>query len=590
MTTWVSIENFDRALNEGLRKTVVDWEDARCGLWQLWVGPVEEEHNSMSGHLRDMRQAEGLVRVLRRVFPVQGRERLDGQDDRKRGWGSLIVCLVILIAWQATFCVNARKVLNFDPGNTFSVGMSLHYIYFPFYYYFGLFPVYSTVDTLNVDSREELEQLIRNRPETLWMEHDTHVRSGDLGKILLFMPEALVRGKASRPSIIRFNIVFFAGSLALLLLAAWYVRRLALGVLLVALIGSHQYQLVEIFNPGRGWGGQGQVFSFPITLAVICLALSLPMIMGQKLPTGFLIISPVIIGCVLGTFRHIRAEGIPIIASVLGAYLMASGLGWRRKAVICGLLLGSFFAVSQGWALYFERKFDQAKVFMQRAGGHVLDSMGDRYHMGFTLIFNGLGDFDKKHGYAWPEAPNRRIADAQAYAYFDSIMSKNPSLQEKWRETVAKSGDNPTWPWMHPEYEAILKGKVFEDIRRDPLWFLGIIARRAWRIITDTTPAGIAVGGHIWRIWRNGLIFIPGLLILIVARRWDLAKLMLFPLPLSAVALLAYSGETETHFNIYLQVTIAIYLWLIWNAVMKRDRVKEKVDRRIGVEVMEPKK
>jgi hypothetical protein len=143
---------------------------------------------------------------------------------------------------------------------------------------------------------------------------------------------------------------------------------------------------------------------------------------------------------------------------------------------------------------------------------------------------------------------------------------------------------------MHPEYDSILKRKVLEDIRSDPLWYLGIIARRAWRIITDTTPAGIAVGGHIWRIWRNGLIFIPGLLILIVARRWDLAKLMLFPLPLSAVALLAYSGETETHFNIYLQVTIAIYLWLIWNAVMKRDRVKEKIDRRIGVEVMEPKK
>jgi hypothetical protein len=88
---------------------------------------------------------------------------------------------------------------------------------------------------------------LRDHPEALRTERGYIIRSGDLGKIWLFNVGTFLRGEAKGLSAFEFNSWFFTLGLVAILVAAWYIDRLLLGMLIVLLVGSHPFQLFEVY-------------------------------------------------------------------------------------------------------------------------------------------------------------------------------------------------------------------------------------------------------------------------------------------------------------------------------------------------------
>ena len=63
-----------------------------------------------------------------------------------------------------------------------------------------------------------------------------------------------------------------------------------------------------------------------------------------------------------------------------------------------------------------------------------------------------------------------------------------------WREAWDAAGKYYRTPYELPHYEEVIRDKVLGDIRRDPVWYLGILWKRAGRILTETSPVRLAAG------------------------------------------------------------------------------------------------
>jgi hypothetical protein len=88
-------------------------------------------------------------------------------------------------------------------------------------------------------------------------------------------------------------------------------------------------------------------------------------------------------------------------------------------------------------------------------------------------MWEGLGDFDRKHGHVWSDAKARIALEGEGY-------------------TIERRG-----PYWNPETEAIFKRMVLRDIGNDPLWYANILVRRVgatvtqWRLLPTKAETGV---------------------------------------------------------------------------------------------------
>jgi hypothetical protein len=92
-------------------------------------------------------------------------------------------------------------------------------------------------------------------------------------------------------------------------------------------------------------------------------------------------------------------------------------------------------------------------------------------------MWEGLGDFDRKHGHIWSDQDARIALDAEGY-----LMERRG-------------------PYWNPETEAIFRRLVLRDIRNDPGWYVNILLRRVvatvtqWRLLPTKAETGIT---YLW--------------------------------------------------------------------------------------------
>ena len=235
---------------------------------------------------------------------------------------------------------------------------------------------------------------------------------------------------------------------------------------------------------------------------------------------------PIAIGALLGTVRQIRPEPVAIVVCAAAACLLVARASWWRRAALAAVLVASFLASSRAWLAYFDYKFEEARQVVAAAGGKVYQGRRDRYHTFWHPLWCGLGDFGQKYGYEW------RDKAAATYA--------RPIVQERYREM----GREPDLRYLFwdPVYNDVLGEKVVHDISHDPLWYLGVLARRLGRILTWTTPVRLSAGPWSADLPWNGLATVPVVLVLAWTRSWPLLKVVLFPLGTSIRAAV-FSGD-----------------------------------------------
>jgi len=419
-----------------------------------------------------------------------------------------------------------------------------------FYHYLGLFPVATEREGLEYSEAGARRELAEHGDE-LVMEWGHAIRGGDLGKVLLYLPGAALTGTAESPSVGLANRVAFTAALVGLFAAFWWVRQPVLGGLAVAFLGSNPFQLYEVC-------GNENVFGWPITTCLAVLALHVPLLARRRVSRLYLWAVPIATGLLLATTRQIRSETAPVLASSLVCCLLVGGVRWRTRVGLVVALLAAFAGGSRGWRAYFGHKFEEARAAVASAGGHVYTGPRDHYHAFWHAVWCGLGDFDRKHGYAWNDMSAARYAHGVITERFGLEL---PPVEEgvvyHWGTWDAAGKYYRTHSEI-PHYAEVLREKIVGDIRGDPLWYLGILARRVWRVLRETTPVRVSVGVGWLTVPMHGLMLLPVLGVLVWARSWMLAKLVCFPLPLSLTAVLIYSGDGTCFYSCYHLLVAAV--------------------------------
>lgn len=468
--------------------------------------------------------------------------------------------LALILGWQSTLIL-ARDRLDRSFQLTASKGLNEEYRFAYFLYYLGLYPV--TSDEGHTAflgepgyrrfSREAALRIVRERGETLLMEWKHTIRVGERGKVFLYLPDALWKGAPRPPlSVLPLHGALFLIALCALWASFWWARLPLLGALLTLLLGSNPFQLFEVY-------GHDNVFGWPITTGVLVLALNLPLLRARGVAAGWAASIAVATGALLATIAQVRSEPATILAASALACLFLARAGWGRRLLLVALLVGAFAGVSALWGRWFDAKFEDARRVVAAAGGHPYDGPRDAAHSFWHPLWCGLGDFDRTHGYVWNDNAAARYAHPiLAAKYHVDLPEWDPDHWAYYGAYWDAGRRYYKMPYEMPHYSEVVRDKVVGDVAADPAWYAGILVQRAWRLLSETTPARLAVGGGSLALPVSGLLLLPLLGFLAATRNAVLLKLALFPLATSLPALLVYSGDGMSFYSWYHLVAAAI--------------------------------
>ncbi|MFC1805572.1 hypothetical protein ACFL09_01160 [Planctomycetota bacterium] len=481
------------------------------------------------------------------VFPLQG-QLLAGPRARV---AVLVVGCVLLVAWQALFAsmperLDRRYVLFAATG----ARENGRFVYF--HYYLGLFPIATTLTDLDY-SRAGALMVLEGRPETLLTEVGHTTRFGELGVTWLYLPAALWRGSAAAPTLRPANGAGFILALLALFVAFWWAGQPILGGILVVLLGSNPFQLHEVY-------ARENVFGWAITTVVASLAACVPLLGLRRPWRGYPWVAAAAVGIGVGVVRQFRPEPMAVLVPAAVCLLAAGSFRWRVRIGAAAALLVVFVATSWGCEAYFQHKVRVARARVLAVGGHPFPGPRDAYHRVWNTVWTGLGDFDGKHGYRWD--------DIAAFMYAEPVLAERYGITlPPWFGTRELAHRNEFWdadrryyrtPLEVPHYYEVVREKVLHDIATDPLWYAGILARRAWRVLAETSPVRLALGPWWITVPMHGMVALAVVAVVVWARAWPWAKLLGFTLVLSLPALIIYSGRGQCLYSCYHMAAVAL--------------------------------
>jgi hypothetical protein len=481
-----------------------------------------------------------------------------------RAWLLPIAASLAIVGWQIGIGASApdeRRAYRIHGG----LGEDAPLFYY-FFHHFGLFPVAALEVPKLGPSKQDAEAFVAQHGDRLRMEivgPTSTTRFGDYGKLFLYVPGALLSGDPAHPSTTPFNALLFVAALLAVFWSLWREGYALLGAAIVVLVGSDPFQLFATY-----WGGN--VHSVPISTALIALAAHARFLTGRKgvdaLAWGIALIS----GAIAATLREVRGEAAIVAVGALLAYAAARAPLARRLALVA-LFSGSFAVTSVAWSSFWAGKFAQAAEFVERAGGVPFRVQVGTHHVVWHAVFCGLGDFGANRGFAWDD----RVPYRWAIEY-DERTNPEPlpyTYVQGHHYEETHDGVHPIAPTDMPEYNRLVRMRVLGEIRSHPLWYAGILAKRAIAIQREATPAALSIGSRTFVIGGAGWATLPVLLFALWRKRWFHALAIAFFLPLGAVALLVFSGGGTTWYGIAHLVAIAVAVDLLVRSYRDRTRV-----------------
>ena len=471
-------------------------------------------------------------------------------------WLLPVVLSAVIAAWQFSFN-SASLELRRPYLMTASMGMSPDATYyFYFFHHFGVFPVGALEVPDLGPSKQAATEFVAQHGDRLKMDFGWPIntpRFGDYAKLFLFYPHMLIRGDPGHASAIPFNELLFITALLAVFWAFWLEGYRLLGVLIVVLVGSNPFQIVETY-------GRGNIFSIPISVALLVLAAHLGFLTGRRGVNGRAWVIAAVSGVVLASFREVRTEAGLMAASALATYLLARA-PLPRRLLLAAAFVVAFAVTAQAWTAFWAARIAAAERFVARAGGEVFRPPAGTHHAVWHAIYCGLGDYGSDRGFSWDDRAAFRWATTR-----DPVTNPDPIPYHYvsgyyFEETY--DGIHHIAPTDLPEYNRLVKARVLAEIRRDPLWYVGVLFRRKIAVLRDATPVALSLGGVTLGVPGAGWLLIPILAFTLWRRRFFHAALILFMLPLSAVAMLVYSGKGMTFYGISHLIAVAVAIDLL---------------------------
>lgn len=526
----------------------------------------------MDGHGDEADVKDVLVRIWRTIRYVLLKATAPRGPRRKL---VLFASILAIIAWQWGFAFHDAKI---DNKYKMSAASGMHNdAYFVYYFWYtGLFPVSSTTAYKPCDykcaptqesmapaalTHEAAEALMKTQPGTLVQDSSWTWYAGDRGKIFLYMMDTWLKGAPWKPSVKPFHRFSFIVALCALFFAFWRTRRPLLGGLCVVFLGSNPFQIYEV-------NANDNVFGWSITTAILLLAIHLPLLTSKRVDPRWAFAWPIGTAVLMSTIRTFRSEPMPMLAGALLAYAFTRFTGqrskretWVRRSALVASFFVVFFAGSQVWTRYFLHKAAEASAVLTKIGGHPYPGNIRMYHHFWHPVWCGLGDFDKKYGYVWDDtralAYAKPILENELHQYVPSptFFGTAKNLDEFWDA----DGFYKKLPYDIPNYNEIIRDKVLADIRKDPKWYLEILYKRAERILTEATPVRLSTRSGFWDVpLLSCKLYLPLLLLAVLARARLAAKLLVFTLPTVTTAMIVYCDRGIPWYGIFHLLMAAI--------------------------------
>jgi hypothetical protein len=451
----------------------------------------------------------------------------------------LVIGCVLIGTWQHAYSSAPRQI---DKKYYRTPGMRGMYTqllpgFFHFLYYTGKFPITMKGPRREFQGGESRARghLSTHNP-SLMNEDYAVIRTGDLAKVFLLYPDMLRVKSPRRATLWTFNRMLGTGSLVCLFVSLCLVQHRMLGVLLVGLLGSNPFQLYHLYVPPLN------IWAYPMCVASLVLALNAPLILARK-PNRAAFVLPLLSGVLLASVREVRSEPALVALSLIVAYAIAARMGWRGRVVLISIFAASALLTAFAWGRYWDHKIAEATEIVRRAGGKPFPDLANLHHAIWHPIWWGLGDFGTDKGY--------RSSDRAAYRYAIPLVNErfgtNYEILFGTHELQNYHSDLRHYrikPETIPEYSVVLKDKIVNDVRADPVWYLSILAKRVQRAFRGATPIRLGVKRHFVDIPFSAWLALPMLGLVLIARKWEQVALLLFytPTSLPTVLIAAHWG------------------------------------------------
>ena len=465
---------------------------------------------------------------------------------------TLVLCAATIV-WQFANITHRGKLdREFYVHKTTGVMLSLK-AFIPYYAYLNVFPIFHQSHPFPT-SAQEARQALEEGGSSLLTENGYSVRSGDPGKIWLFLPKVWL-GRVSDPdnaTIWETAAFVFILSLLGIIISAAIHGCLVFGVFLVILIGSSPTQVFETY-------ARDNVFWLPTAVLCLLIALFLPILKGgvkSKLTTTMICITS---AGLLGVASLIRNEPSVLVISCCAAMMLAGSFSVKQRLMFSTLILAVFMLTKGGLDRYFDHKYDEAVKIAQLHHGNPYLGPKLLKHTFWNAIWCGLGDFDRKYGYDWN--------DMTSYEYAYPILKEHNQIDFTMKDTESSTAyfdtDHKYFKRIFemPEYLEVLRDKVLSDIQRDPSWYMGILGQRI-NLVLSQNYAYLAHGARKACLQLNGWMALALIVFLAVRREWFYVKTALFAIPLSATAILVFSNfykQTIFHLVVFAAMIAFIY-------------------------------
>ena len=462
-------------------------------------------------------------------------------DSPKKWYFAGLLSIILVVA--ALYIYSDKKDFRLEPQSRQDAsGLDYPYArsFVYFYYYTGHFPL-STLRTGAAYSKSSAIEEIEVNGRDLVMESGHWSRLGEHARIWAFMPDAWLRGSPKNPSVKTFNALLFFLGLFSLFHGLFRMGHIRLAFLLPGMVLCLPFFHYEVFSRQNLFALQGSVF-------MLVMGLILPWCVAKKNKWMIHFLLLLMVGFIIGVVAEMRNENIILLMACCVMILLGHEENIQKRLLYCGLLLLFTVGTRNGIQSYFQKKFDQTKILVAQKKGHVYTGKRIRGHQFWHPVFCGLGDFDRKYGYAWK--------DQVAYQF------AIPILRDRYQISYPYHPDSLHFQAWYDSariyyikfdeieaYEIIMKEKVLNDIQKDPGWYFNILQKRIFRILHDCLPFSNA-----------GFLFFPAISLLYIRKqRQSLALLLASSLP-CAVPLLIHSGLGATLNPLYGVVSLAMLI------------------------------
>lgn len=461
------------------------------------------------------------------------------------------------IVWWQLYAIKPQelpKTYSRQDASGLSIYRADKFVYFQ--YYLGIYPLRVEIDRPPL-SKEGAIETIKKNPDKLFTDNALYISWGEHGKSLLLLADAYLKGTVENVSVIKVNTILFIFALVLLYISFELYGYGLLGILIVALFGSHPFQIYEVYKSEN-------IFNLNITLFLILLAVNLPLLIPKKTLNRYVIfIVPIISGILIGFISHIRFEFVLLGLSPFGIYLSFSNASNKQKYLACILFL--YFAISTSVVLsfYFNQKISEAVSLVKQLNPLPANNLDykNTYHSIWHPIWMGFSDFDNKYKTQWDDHTAYRAALPYLKAFYPEKYNQYDEGSEKLS--------------LQPEYNAFMRKLVLGLIIKDPIWYLRIIGLRLIKLTTDIVPVNVRFGNINLELPFYPLMAINIIGFLIYIKDYFKLKLILFSLPLSASSIIVHSLKGITYSTSYHYLACAVTIYIIYEYIYKKVKIRK---------------